>query len=266
MKGIDVSSYTGAVDWEQARSAIGFAIVRAGYGQTAVDPWFERHLAGAKAAGLRVGAYYYSYALDPEEARAEARHLLRIADGRAFDMPLWCDMEDADGYKAKHGFVFSRENISAVTQAFVDEVRTGGYPCGVYASESWLEDYIRVQADGIWVAQWAPALTYAGKADIWQNSDSGCVPGVAGPVDTDVLYTKFWEEDEMKVYHSVPEMPAWAQGTFARLVQAGYVAKNAAGEIEVQESSLQPMVYMDRLTDGKLEKLPELIAVLEKEQ
>lgn len=68
------------------------------------------------------------------------------------------------------------------------------------------------------------------------------------------------EDDEpMKVYKYVPEMPAWARDTFTRLVQSGYIAKDEKGEIEVQESSLQPLVYMDRLLGGKIEKLPELM-------
>ena len=73
------------------------------------------------------------------------------------------------------------------------------------------------------------------------------------------------EDDEpMKVYKYVPEMPAWAQDTFTRLVQAGYIAKDENGEISVQESSLQPLVYMDRLLGGKIEKLPEMMQKLEK--
>ena len=72
------------------------------------------------------------------------------------------------------------------------------------------------------------------------------------------------QEEEMKVYKYVPEMPAWAQDTFTRLVQAGYIAKDEKGEIEVKESSLQPLVYMDRLLGGKIEKLPEMMQKLEK--
>lgn len=67
------------------------------------------------------------------------------------------------------------------------------------------------------------------------------------------------EDDEMKIYQYVQEMPKWAQDTFTRLVQAGYVAKDAKGEISVQECSVQPMVYLDRLLGGKIEKLPEMV-------
>lgn len=68
------------------------------------------------------------------------------------------------------------------------------------------------------------------------------------------------EEEPMKIYRYVTEMPEWARGTFTRLVQSGFVAKDANGEIAVQESSLQPMVYLDRLTGYRLEKLPELLS------
>lgn len=71
------------------------------------------------------------------------------------------------------------------------------------------------------------------------------------------------EEEPMKVYKYVPEMPAWAQDTFTRLVQAGYIAKDDNGEIEVQECSLQPLVYMDRLFGGRLEKIPEILQLLQ---
>ena len=67
------------------------------------------------------------------------------------------------------------------------------------------------------------------------------------------------EGDEMKVYKYVPDMPAWAQDTFTRLLQAGYIAKDADGAVNVQESTLQPMVYLDRLTGGRLEKLGEML-------
>ena len=267
MNGIDVSKHNGAVNWTSAATAIDFAIIRAGYGKTYVDPWFERHLAGAQAAGLRVGVYHYSYALTVEDARAEARHLLDVINGRKFDMPLWFDMEDADGYKAKHGFTFSRANISAITQAFIDTIRAAGYQCGVYASKSWFEDYISVDADAIWLAQWASKPTYTGKFDVWQNSDSGTVPGVTGKVDTNVLYTEFWKKQEegekMKTYTHTDQMPDWAQSTFRRLIDAEIVKVNKAGEIEVYEPSVQPMVYLDRLCGGKIEKLPEAIKALQ---
>lgn len=67
------------------------------------------------------------------------------------------------------------------------------------------------------------------------------------------------EDETMQHYRYVPEMPAWAQDTFTRLVQAGFVAQDGEGRIDVLESSLQPLVLLDRLTGGQLEKLPEIL-------
>ena len=84
-------------------------------------------------------------------------------------------------------------------------------------------------------------------------------------VENQTLWTDFknkLEVIEMKVYKYVPEMPEWARDTFTRLYKAGVVKADSTGAVAVQESSLQPMVYLDRLTGGQIEKLPELIRIL----
>ena len=68
------------------------------------------------------------------------------------------------------------------------------------------------------------------------------------------------DNEQMKIYKYVPDMPEWARDTFTRLYKAGIVsADSKTGELSVQESSLQPMVYLDRLTGGKIEKLSEIL-------
>lgn len=247
MKGIDVSKHNGPVNWKKAANDIDFAIIRAGYGKTYIDPWFERHLAGAQAAGLRVGVYHYSYALSVDDARIEARHLLDVVNGRQFDMPLWFDMEDADGYKKKNGFTFSRANISAITQAFVDTIRAAGYQCGVYASKSWFDNYIDIDADAIWLAQWADNPTYGGQFDIWQNSDNGKIAGVTGNVDTNILYTLFWDQEDVEMrYKYYDDMPDWAQPTVSKLVKKGYLKGDGKGVLNLSEDALKILVINDR--------------------
>ena len=66
----------------------------------------------------------------------------------------------------------------------------------------------------------------------------------------------------MKIYKHTTEMPEWAQGTFRRLIDAGVVKVDAKGELAVQESSVQPMVYLDRLCGGKIEQMPRLVQQL----
>ena len=248
LQGIDVSRHNGAVDWEKAaRAGIRFAILRAAYGKSGVDDRFDENYQGARRAGLLVGAYHYSYALTPADARREAQHLLAVLNGRALDQPVWFDMEDADGYKKKHGFTFTKRNISAITQAFVDTIRASGRKCGVYASKSWFENYIKVDADAVWVAQWASKPTYAGHYDVWQNSDAGTVPGVTGRVDTNVLYTEFWKEDnEVKYYEKLAEIPAGElRDTVKLLVDRKIIAGTDSG-LHLSEDMVRLMVFNRR--------------------
>ena len=94
--GIDVSKHQGKIDWPQvAASGVRFAILRAGYGNTAAqaDPYFAANYEGAKAAGLKVGAYWYSYASGPDDADSEAAACLQVLAGRKLDLPLFFDQE-----------------------------------------------------------------------------------------------------------------------------------------------------------------------------
>ena len=97
MKGIDVSVHNGNIDWNRVKSAgIDFAILRAGYGRVASqkDEKFEANYAGAKAAGVPVGAYWYSYATTPDEAKLEAEVCVSILRGKQFEYPIWFDLEE----------------------------------------------------------------------------------------------------------------------------------------------------------------------------
>lgn len=96
MKGIDVSVHNGNIDWQKVKSAgIDFAILRAGYGRLASqkDEKFEQNYAAAKAAGIPVGAYWYSYAMTPEEAELEADVFLSVIKGKQFEFPVYYDVE-----------------------------------------------------------------------------------------------------------------------------------------------------------------------------
>lgn len=172
MKGIDVSENNGNVDWQAVADAgYEFAIVRCSYGRTNRDERFIENVNGAHAAGLKVGAYHYSYALDVDDAAQEAENCRAAIDeaGCLLELPVWFDMEDADGWKANHGFDFSAENVTAICHAFLDDI---GYDCGVYASLSWLEDRIDWQNLGcaVWNAQWGDEDDIKGY--MWQYTDS----------------------------------------------------------------------------------------------
>jgi GH25 family lysozyme M1 (1,4-beta-N-acetylmuramidase) len=186
-KGIDVSENNGNVNWQAVADAgMKFAIVRSSYGRYAKDEDFIRNVNGAHDAGLQCGAYHYSYALTPEQARQEARNCKQIIDeaGVLLELPVWFDMEDADCYKRKHGFDFSADNVTAICRAFLDEIKP--LDCGVYASLHWLENYIDWQGLGcaVWNAQWSDRDDIKGY--MWQFTDSLIIDGKA--FDGDLLY------------------------------------------------------------------------------
>lgn len=185
--GIDVSENNGCVDWN-AVAAAGqkFVIVRSSYGRYAKDEDFLRNVDGAHAAGLQCGAYHYSYALTPEQARQEAINCKQVIDeaGVLLELPVWFDIEDADGYKRNHGFDFSAENVTAICEAFLQEIRP--LDCGVYASLSWLENYIDWKRLGcaVWNAQWGDTDDIKGY--MWQYTDELAIGGKV--FDGNLLY------------------------------------------------------------------------------
>lgn len=171
IKGIDVSRHNGVIDWQSVAAAgIEFAIVRCSYGLQSKDEMFAQNIAGAKAAGLKVGAYHYSYALSEADAIQEAvncREAIEAA-GILLDMPVFFDMEDADGYKKRKGFSFDPAEITAICRTFIDNI---GLDCGIYASCYWLNDYIDWRSIGcaVWNAQWGPNDDIKGY--MWEYTD-----------------------------------------------------------------------------------------------
>ena len=185
--GVDVSENNGFVDWQAVADAgMKFAIVRSSYGRNSRDENFLRNVEGAHAVGLKCGAYHYSYALTPEQARREAQNCKQAIDeaGVLLELPVWFDMEDADGYKRKYGFDFSSENITEICRTFLEEIKP--LDCGVYASLSWLENYIDWQGLGcaVWNAQWGKQDDLQGY--LWQFTDSLNIGGKV--FDGNILY------------------------------------------------------------------------------
>lgn len=187
MNGIDVSLHNGNIDWQKVKTD--FCIIRAGYGKSISqkDRNFERNYAGAKAAGIPVGAYWYSYALTPAEAEAEARVFLQAIAGKQFEYPVWLDIEEASQLHT------GKKNVSSIIRAFCSVMESAGYWVGVYASRSVIQSYFEDEVQkrySIWAAEWANALHYEGAA-MWQRSEKGRVDGIEGNVDLDISYVDF---------------------------------------------------------------------------
>ena len=191
MKGIDVSVHNGKIDWQKVKAAgIDFAILRAGYGKLAKqkDDRFEENYAGAKAAGIPVGAYWYSYAMTPEEAELEADVFLSVIKGKQFEMPVYFDLEE------KKQFDLGKEQVSAIMRAFLKKVESVGYFVGLYGSASSLTTHTADDIKSwytIWLAHWVDKTNYSGAYGIWQHSEKGKVAGINGNVDLDICYKDF---------------------------------------------------------------------------
>lgn len=191
IKGIDVSTWQGSIDFNRVKqSGINFVIIRAGYGSalSQKDKWYETNYARAKAAGLHVGAYWYSYAGSAGEAREEARVCKQVLSGKQFDYPIYFDIEEKSQLSRGRAF------CDSLIRAFCNEMEAGGYYAGFYTSLS--SALNNVSSDvrnryAFWIAQWNSYCTYQGAYGLWQYSSSGSVPGISGRVDMDISYIDY---------------------------------------------------------------------------
>lgn len=191
MKGIDVSVHNGDIDWGKVKAdGIDFAILRAGYGKLAKqkDAKFEDNYKGAKAAGIPVGAYWYSYATTPDEAKLEAEVCVSILKGKQYEFPIFFDQEE------KTTLDTGKVNCSEMIRAFCDVLEANGYWVGLYTSRSCLTTHIEDDIKkryALWAAEWSDKLRYDGPVGIWQHSEKGKVDGITGNVDLDIGYKDY---------------------------------------------------------------------------
>lgn len=191
-QGIDVSVHNGSPNWETVKNSggVSFVIMRAGYGKTVSqkDKQFERNYSECKRLGIPVGAYWYSYAMSPSEARQEAKACMEVIKGKQFEYPIYYDVED------KKQLSLGKQTVSAIITAFCEELEANGYFVGVYSSKSYFKDLVsdKCKTDYTsWVAAWSSKPNYSDPMDIWQKSDKGSVSGINGPVDLDECYRDF---------------------------------------------------------------------------
>lgn len=192
--GIDVSKYQTGINWTKVKNAgINFVMVRCGYrgygsGVLVEDPMYASHISGAKAAGLRVGVYFFSQAVNEAEAVEEASMAVALAKKYGINMPIAIDSEYAAGGRGRADGL-SKSARTTITKAFCNTVQSAGYTPMVYASKSWFADHLNASALSgyrIWVAHYSDKCGYKGNYHIWQNTDKGKVDGVPGYVDMNI--------------------------------------------------------------------------------
>ena len=171
-----------------------FARICAEYGTSGVDDYFETNYKNAKAAGVKVGAYWYSYAKSTSDASKEAKAILRLLKGKKFEWPIYYDIEEKS--------IFNAGIASSISKTFCKALEAAHYYCGIYASASALNSHFSSEvkkAYTIWVAHWdASKPAYSGSYGVWQYK-VGSTSGVSGRCDLDYGYIDF--EPVMKKNH-----------------------------------------------------------------
>lgn len=136
-------------------SAYDFAILRSNYGEIA-DKKIEYWVKACEKAGIPYGLYCYDYAIDDDQAEAEAKYTIEMAQKYKPELGVWIDMEDEDKYKEKRG-AWTKERALRTCEIFCKCVQSAGFYAGIYSSswvfKNWLNNKTIDQYDK-WVAQW----------------------------------------------------------------------------------------------------------------
>ena len=197
--GIDVSKYQSGLDWNKIKkSGVSFVIIRIGYrgygaaGNLVKDPMFEEHFTNARNAGLKVGVYFFTQAVNEAEAQEEAEACNWALNGRMLDYPIFYDTEAstapggtgrADGLGA--------EDRTKCAIAFCERVKELGYKPGVYASTTWYRKRVNYNTlrsrYTIWNAHYGVSSSPIG-CDLWQGTKKARINGYSGDLDANISY------------------------------------------------------------------------------
>lgn len=194
---IDVSSHNGDINWEKVKEAgIKGAMIRVGYrgyGDATIveDDCFQKNIAGAKDAGLKVGVYFFSQATTPEEAIEEAEYVTKKIWGRGVTLPVAFDMEPFMGNER-----FINHDIKSKTEmadAFLKVISKFGYEPILYGNPTWLSndvDISKLTEYPVWLAHYTFSTEWPYAFRMWQFTSQGRVSGINGDVDLNLIFDK----------------------------------------------------------------------------
>lgn len=181
--GVDISKWSYEVDFNKLKEAgVEFVILRVGFNET-LDVRFEEYYAGAKAAGLDVGVYFFTVAENATDAKADAARVAKWLDGKQFEYPIFYDIEDYEDYQPS---TFTEEQIMEIAHTFMTEMVEYGYYPGLYTNNVFLYNLYNSERTltlyDVWYARYTTVTddilkTYSGRYSIWQYE--GWVEGFA---------------------------------------------------------------------------------------
>lgn len=191
---IDVSKHQGTFNWNAAyNKGIRHAMIRAGYGSylSQKDPQFERNVKECERLGIQWGAYWYSYATSPSQAKQEAKVFLQVMKNKKPTMPLAYDIEYEPGILA-----LSNYTRTEMVKSFLGEVEKAGYYGILYASASFIKSYLNynsLKQYDVWVASYTSTVNCPLPYGIWQYSSKNPlgIPGYGNSLDCNHVYKDY---------------------------------------------------------------------------
>ena len=202
VQGIDVSEHQHEIHWKKVKSSgADFVFVRAAYrkgesGELMEDETFKKNIKDANKAGLMVGAYIYSQAVNTKEAEEEADFLVKLVKRYDIDMPLVIDYEILDGGRLQQAInneeLFAASHFNDIVEAFCRKVEKAGYESAIYGNYDMFRNYMDAtlidKDNTLWAAQYGGVCEVKADYMFWQATDSAEAGGITGNVDQDFWY------------------------------------------------------------------------------
>lgn len=194
--GIDVSSHQQQIDWAKVKaSGVEFAMIRIGFrgyesGKLSLDEYAEANLAGAAEAGLDIGVYFFSQALNTQEAEAEVKFVLDTIKDYQITMPVVYDWETvADEDARSHGM--DARTLTDCSLTFLQGIEEAGYTPMLYFNSYQSQHLLyleELQEYDFWLAMYTKRMDFPYQVKMWQYTDKGSVPGISGPADINIYF------------------------------------------------------------------------------
>ena len=206
-QGIDVSRWNHQIDaasgeylpldWQKIKNAgFDFVIIKVGSTKSGKEPTFESDYAGAKAAGLMVGAYFYTYSGTVDGVLADASALINYIEGKQFEYPIYFDIEDASLAS------LDSAHLTRLCETFICSMQENGYYSALYTNNDWLKNRLDTERIlslfDIWYARYplteAPVWNeekYGRTLSMWQYTQLGTIDGLDGYFDFNFCYRDY---------------------------------------------------------------------------
>lgn len=244
--GIDVSYHNGDLNFGKMNPVPQFVIIRVGYG-THMDSKANAYRLQLEQLGIPYGVYLYSYALTAEQALSEAHFTLNAISEWHVQVGVWYDMEDADGYKEKHG-VTDASRITEFCRIFCSTVQGAGYYTGIYASKSWFgTKIIGLPQYDKWVAWWGTPNDGKKRTDTSEMGTMQQYSSTFGRMDMDCIFVP------LETYNVTPFSRDKSIEEYALDVWKGKYGTGAARKIALDATKYGYNAIQDKVNEfGKV--------------